>query len=135
MMKKIVCLLAALAASLTLRGEIVLAKDGKSDYRIVPPETLNKLDAPALEDLAKYLKQITGADFTGKDAKHAIYVGKCAPSDKTPLRPHERRVRSENGDIYIYGEGAFGSAFAVYDFLDKFFGCRWSLPLMTTRAR
>ncbi len=124
-MKKIVCLLAALAASFSLCGEIVLAKDGKSDYRIVPPETLNKLDAPALEDLAKYLKQITGADFTGKEAKHAIYVGKSAPSDKTPLQPHERRVRSENGDIYIYGEGAFGSAFAVYDFLDKFFGCRW----------
>ena len=124
-MKKIFCLLAALAASLTLRGEIVLAMDGRSDYRIVGREGADETERAAVADLAKYLKQITGADFTRAEAKHAIYVGKAAPSDKVPLKADERRIRAENGDLYIYGNGRCGTAFAVYDFLERFLGCRW----------
>ena len=122
-------LLSALALTLGVlsasAGELVLAKDGKSDYRIVAEPTDNRMERAAAKDLAKYLKQITGADFTDKDAKHAIYIGKVAPSDKEPLKFDERRVRSENGDIYLYGYAPHGNSFAVYDFLEEFLGCHW----------
>ena len=122
-------LLSALALTLGVlsasAGELVLAKDGKSDYRIVAAPTDNRMERAAAKDLAKYLKQITGADFTDKNAPHAIYIGKVAPSDKEPLKFDERRVRSENGDIYLYGYAPHGNSFAVYDFLEEFLGCHW----------
>ena len=127
-MKKL-WLLSALALTLGVlsasAGELVLAKDGKSDYRIVAAPTENKMEQEAAKDLAKYLKQITGADFTNQDAPRAIYIGKVAPSDKEPLKFDERRVRSENGDIYLYGYAPHGNSFAVYDFLEEFLGCHW----------
>ena len=112
-------------AAFSVRADIVLAENGKSDYRIAARPTENEMEKLAVADLAKYLKQITGADFTGKDAKHAIYIGKCAPSDQTPLKANERRVREDHGDLYLYGEGPYGNSFAVYDFLEEFLGCRW----------
>ena len=106
-------------------AELILAENGRSDYRIAAPSNANEMERLAVADLAHYLKRITGADFTGAEAKHTIYVGKAAPSDNVPLRPNERRVRSENGDLHIYGEGEYGTAFAVYDFLEEFLGCHW----------
>ena len=116
---------ALFAASGVLRGGIVLAENGRSDYRIVAREGADEREQAAVADLAVYLKRITGADFTQTAAKHCIYVGNAAPSDARPLKAQERRIRSENGDIHIWGEGKSGTAFAVYDFLDKFLGCRW----------
>ena len=107
------------------KDELVLAANGKSNYRIVDLTPGSEMEKLAVADLALYLKRITGADFTGTSAKHTIYVGKAAPSDKSPLKAEERRVRSENGDIYIYGYAPYGNAFAVYDFLEEFLGCHW----------
>ena len=55
-------------------------------------------------------------------------IGQRAPSDREPLKDRERRVRSENGDLYFYGAGRHGNAFAVYDFLDDIIGCRRFSP-------
>ena len=81
-------------------ADLILAGNGRSDYRIAAPPHANEMERLAVADLAMYLKRITGADFTGTDAKYTIHVGKAAPSDKKPLRPNERRVRSENGDLH-----------------------------------
>ena len=117
---------AACAATLPAAGEIRLASGGKTDYTIVAPEKPTKHEQAAVKDLAMYLSQITGAKFSvNGDAPKKIYVGKKAPSDKTPLKEYERRVKAEDGDLYIYGNGLQGNAFAVYDFLEKFFDCRW----------
>ena len=78
---------AACAATLPAAGEIRLASGGQTDYTIVVPEKPTKNEQAAVKDLAKYLSQITGAEFTvGGDAPRKIYVGKKAPSDKTPLK-------------------------------------------------
>ena len=107
-------------------GEIRLASDGKTDYAIVAPDRPSPDEKAAADDLAMYLTRITGAKFTvNGDAPRKIYVGRKAPGDKKPLAAAERRVRSENGDVYLYGSGWQGNTFAVYDFLDKFFDCRW----------
>ena len=124
-MKKLFLTLLSAIAVFSVRADIILAENGKSYYRIVAQPTASEMEKLAVADLAKYLKQITGADFTGQDAKHAIYIGRRAPSDKEPLKANERRIRSENGDIYIYGEGPYGNSFAIYDFLEEFLGCHW----------
>ena len=117
---------AACAAALPAAAEIRLASNGKTDYTIVAPAKPTTHEQAAVKDLAKYLSQITGAKFAvNSDAPKKIYVGKKAPSDKTPLKEYERRVKEEAGDIYICGNGLQGNAFAVYDFLEKFFDCRW----------
>ena len=124
---KLVLMLAAIFAAAALPAEVRLASGGKTDYTIVlaVDKPIGDEEAAA-EDLCQYLTKITGAKFTiGGDAPHKIYVGRKAPGDKAPLAATERRVRSENGDVYLYGNGWQGNTFAVYDFLDKFFGCRW----------
>ena len=119
-------LLAALCAVMPLAAEVRLASDGKTDYTVVAPEKPTEHEQAAVDDLAMYLSRITGAEFTvNGDAPKKLYVGKRAPSDRTPLKDYERRVKEENGDIYLYGSGYQGNAFAVYDFLEKFFDCRW----------
>ena len=126
MPSKLVAVWCAVALAAVAAGEIRLAENGKTDYTIVAPENPSRDDESAVRDLREYLTRITGATFTvNTDAPHKIYVGRKAPGDKKPLGFYERRVRSENGDIYLYGGGNNGGAFAVYDFLEKFFDCRW----------
>ena len=55
----------------------------------------------------------------------AIYIGWTAPGDNTPLSPFERRVKSVEKDLYLYGDGRLGNAFAAYDFLEQFLDCRF----------
>ena len=119
--------LAMAAVSLPLSAaEVRLASGGVTDYTIMGPAKPSRDEAAATNDLREFLTRITGAQFTvGGDARHRIHIGRKAPGDTAPLKPFERRVREEGGDVYIYGNGCSGNAFAVYDFLEKFFNCRW----------
>ena len=113
------CMIAAACAATlpAAAGDIRLASGGKTDYTIVAPEKPTKHEQAAVKDLAKYLSQITGAKFAvNGDAPKKIYVGKKAPSDKTPLKEYERRVKEDSGDVYIYGNGLQGNALAYFRF-------------------
>ena len=126
-MKKLLTTLfmAALTAS-PLAAEIRLASGGKTDYTVVAPENPTRDEQAAAEDLAATLSRITGAKFpVNGEAPKKIYVGRRAPSDRTPLKAYERRVMEEHGDLYCYGDGLRGNTFAVYDCLEKCFDCRW----------
>ena len=126
-MRKLVAAIIGALAILPLAAEVKLADGGKTAYTIVISDDANKMEQAAAGDLALYLKKVTGAEFRVADAAPSprLVIGKRAPSDKRPLRRRERRVVSENGDIYFYGDGHNGNAFAVYDFLDDIIGCRW----------
>lgn len=104
-----------------------LVSQNKTDYTIIAPEKPSEDEKAAVKDLQTFLKQITCVEFSvgAKDAPAKIYVGKIPDNDKRPFRTRERRIRSVGKDIYIYGEGPRESAFAVYDFLEKQFGCKW----------
>lgn len=126
--------LTALGLCCPLRAGLRIASGGRSGYVVVKPDRATPDEAAAAADLAHYLKLITGADLPvltaaeaaerARDAKF-LYIGRRAPSDARPFAEWERRIRSENGDVYFYGWGDRGNVFAVYDFLDRFFGCRW----------
>ena len=107
-------------------AELTLADGGKTAYKVVVVEGADKLAKAAARDLAATLKEITGADFSDNAGKSkSIFVGVAAPGDKEPLKEFERRIVTEDGNLYIYGEGQFGNNNAVYDFLRDELGCRW----------
>ena len=126
--------LAALSLCCPVRAGLRLASEGKSDYVVVKPDRATPNEEAAATDLAHYLKLITGADLPiltaaeaagrGNGAKF-LYIGRRAPSDARPFAEWERRIRSENGDVYFYGRDRRDGVFAVYDFLEEYFGCRW----------
>ena len=113
-------------------GGITLAKDGKSPYTIAyDTDNQNPVFRAALKDLSNYLREITGANIplAYQSGGPRIFVGKRAPGDDKPFTGvRERRIRSVGSDLYIYGDGLFGTVGAVYDFLEKFCGCRWFGP-------
>lgn len=127
MNKKTFLFVLALAAALPLAAELKLAENGRTAYVIVPPENPSRIESQAVEDLALYLKRSTGAEFKVDANGHSprIVVGRRAPGDNKALRLRERRIKSSGDDLYLYGGGTYGTAFAVYDFLDRFVGCRW----------
>lgn len=126
-MKKLLCSLAGAALVLTLGAGIRLAEDGSTKYTIVCGKSGGKRLKAAVKDLAKTLKQMTGAEFPVKAeaAGPKIVIGQAAPGDGKPLAPREVRAKSVGDDIYIYGEGIQGGSDAIYGFLESQLGCRW----------
>ncbi|MBP1583863.1 MAG: DUF4838 domain-containing protein [Victivallales bacterium] len=121
-------LLLALAVTLAAATpqKIIFSQDGKCRYSLVLPEELPKLDQAAVEDLRVYLQKISGAELPigNQDAACRIFYGKQPPEDERDYSQSQRSVTTVGNDIYIFGGGADGSAFAVYDFLEAL-GCRW----------
>ena len=111
------------------RGEaakLILADHGRTEYQIISAADASELDRLAAADLTATLHEITGADFSASaDKKKSIFVGVSAPADKVPLKEFERRIVTQDKNIYIYGEGKYGTNNAVYDFLRDELGCRW----------
>lgn len=126
-------LLLAFSSFRTARAEIVLAENGKTNYRIAVGNALPAGDRAAAHELADYLHQITGAEFPVEEYAELptpeenafIFVGRRPPEEARPLAPFERRVQSIGNDIYLYGSNLDGNAFAVYDFLENSLGCHF----------
>ncbi|MBQ6352499.1 MAG: DUF4838 domain-containing protein, partial [Lentisphaeria bacterium] len=114
--------------ALAAQAEVVLAKDGKTEYTIVydaaAPDVL--LD-PAVRDLAATLREITGAEFPIKTQAEGprIFIGVTPPGETAEFASRERRIRTVGKDLYLYGDYRYGTAGAIYNFLREFCGCRW----------
>ena len=125
---------AVVSLSLAAKAEpkITIAQDGKSDYCILyDKDEKDPRFVAAIKDLGDFLREITGATipFDDQTAAHKIIVGERAPGDDKPFSGvRERRIKSVGNDIYLYGDGQFGTIGAIYDFLEKFCGCRWFGP-------
>ena len=132
-MKRFFTIIALCCAAAALAGgRLVIAKDGKSDYTIAyDAENKDPVFRATLDDLSEFLREITGANIplAYQASGPRIFVGKRAPGDDKPFTGvRERRIISVGNDLYLYGDGLFGTVGAVYDFLEKFCGCRWFGP-------
>jgi len=132
-MKRLFTIIAALLCAAAFAGDkLVIAEDGKSRYTIgYDAENKDPVFRAALADLKNHLRAITGANIplAYQSGGPRIIVGKRAPGDDAPFTGvRERRIKSIGNDIYIYGDGRFGTIGAIYDFLEKFCGCRWFGP-------
>lgn len=112
-----------------------LAQNGKTTYQIVTPKNPIPGTSLAADTLAKNLKLKTGADFDVvtemKDGVDHIFVGIAPKSngstttDPANLEEDEYVTLSEDGDVYLYGEGPHGAFNAVMDFLETRLAWRW----------
>ena len=132
-MKKLFTIIALFCAAAAFAGgKLTIAKDGKSRYTIgYDAENKDPVYRAALNDLSEHLREITGAyiPLAYQSGGPRIIVGQRAPGDDAPFTGvRERRIKSVGNDIYIYGDGPFGTVGAIYDFLEKFCGCRWFGP-------
>ena len=119
----------------TQAKELTLAKDGKTDYKIVIAEKPAKQIKYAAQELSSFLKQITGADFkivSDKTAKgkYEIVLGEtnrnvAVPNNLT-VKIHEGFAVLRDGEsLQFRGKIPRGTLYGVYDFLDEKLGVRF----------
>ena len=104
---------------------MILAKAGKSEYRIVRGE--GKTLIKAAEELAKYLELISDAALEiGPDADSVPKI--LLEISPEGLKNDGYRVHTEGDDLIITGENERGILYGVYGFLENQLGCRFFAP-------
>lgn len=112
---------------------------GKTNYRIVLSSNASKTEETAANELATYLKQISGTTFeiTGTPGERNIYVGyDSANKVFKRLTAYKNdddgfMVMTIGSDIVIFGGKERGTMYGVYRFLETLFGVEWYTPTFT----
>lgn len=128
------CLLASGAEE----GNLILAEGGKTAFSIVVSEKATEPEKHAATELARFLKDISGAEFPVRaDAPGgapAILVGPDAaagifsPGEIADLGLEGYRIRTKGAILAIAGGRPRGTLYGVYSFLEDYLGCRWFTP-------
>lgn len=114
-----------------------LTDQQQTHYKIYVPKNRSETESFAAEELAKYLKSITGASFptTHILQEYTIVVGKIA--DMPILQKHLDVEKLRNADansfqiktfeniILIGGNSENAILYAVYYFLERYAGVKW----------
>lgn len=120
-------------------SELMLAADGKSDYRILLSKSPTTQDQKAADDLQTWLLQMTGAKMTIvnesrelKDHSRLISIGQTQLFKKSGLATIAEDLKDEGygidqkGDLlFLWGGRTRGVINAVYALLEEDLGCRW----------
>ena len=114
---------------------LTLAKNHQSDYRIVISQTADVATVNAANELSAYLAKITGISLpTVTDdtpaAEHEIIVGIARDAEDVipniaALGEDGFVIRVCENKLYLLGASGRGNLYAVYEFLEKFAGCRF----------
>ncbi len=112
-----------------------IVKDGVSEYVIVRGENASPSDQTAAEQLQVYLQQITGAELpivtdTVAAAEKEIIVGKTNRETEGEFVREELNedgfvIKTTGEKLYIVGTEERGTLFGVFDFLERYLGCRF----------
>ena len=118
-----------------IRQEYVLFKNKKTNYSIVLDAKASASEIWAAEELQRWLKEISGAEFPikslGSDKGPQIILGyNQFVKDKTgmpaPADADESYHYDNVGeDLVIYGGKQRGTMYGVMSFLENELGCRW----------
>jgi len=117
--------------------------DGESDYVIVRGAQAQPSEVTAAEKLQEYLKRISGCELPivtdeaparGKE----IIVGNTNRAGVEAYQVTREELGDDgfiiqargDGNILIAGGEKRGTLYGVFDFLEKFLGCRWFSPEM-----
>ena len=121
-------------------AQLELADGGSTQYVIVQAAEAGEAEVYAVEELARHLKQVTGAEFTVvsetiKQAGPRILVGPGALSRSIlgkqtvdSLGAEDYVIRTVGSDLLLVGGRTRGTLYAVYHFLDNIVGIRWWAP-------
>jgi len=109
--------------------------DNNSKVNIICEKDSIESERYAANELIKYFKQMTGADFSlsGSEKKGVnIYVGQTATVKKlmtdfdwNTLKTDGIIIKSINNNIILAGDRPRGTIYAVYEFLEDNFGIRF----------
>ncbi|MBI3987886.1 MAG: DUF4838 domain-containing protein [Lentisphaerae bacterium] len=129
----------------SLAAEIVLAGKKVAPYPILTATNAAALEKTAAQELAVYLKRMSGADFavgvvTGTVPERAICVGRLGAELPADLGLDGFVIQTKGHQLHIAGGTQQGTIYAVYAFLEEVLGCRWwtfneeDVPAMETPA-
>ena len=114
---------------------LYLTQNQTSDYRIVTPITADAATTNAANELSAYLAKITCVSLPVVTddtpvAEHEIIVGTARDAedvipDIASLGEDGFVIRALDEKLYLLGASGRGNLYAVYDFLEKFAGCRF----------
>ncbi|MGB9619056.1 MAG: DUF4838 domain-containing protein, partial [Armatimonadota bacterium] len=124
-------------------AELTLAAGGKTGYTIVIPDSPTTQDRKAAEDLARWLREITGAEFSiisesaadpdgkfisiGRTNLLESYMlhGRVLPRSLCDLGSEGYAILQGGGNLFLLGGSRRGPINAVYALLEEDLGCRW----------
>lgn len=114
---------------------MTMIANNTSPYRIVLPKTADAATVNAANELSAYLAKITGVTLPvvtddTPAAEHEIIVGIARDAgavipDIAGLGEDGFVIRVLGERLYLLGASGRGNLYAVYDFLEKFAGCRF----------
>lgn len=108
-----------------------IAENGKSDYEIVVLGEGTEIQYRSAELLQEYLQKIGEValdivDENSQDAaKHKIYIGN---KNGDSLEPNQIVIRTKGKDLFIFGHSDLDTRYAIYEFLERYLGCKWYAP-------
>ena len=117
--------------------ELTLATDGKTDYVIVIPAKPTTQEQKAAEELAQWLKEMTGAAFpttpdTAPRQAREISVGRTSrlaivdiPAATKDLGDEGYAIAVQGQRLFLLGGRTRGPIYAVFALLEEDLGCRW----------
>ncbi|HTJ13945.1 MAG TPA: DUF4838 domain-containing protein [Dinghuibacter sp.] len=103
---------------------LTLVRDGVSAYRIVLPDEPLKVDRDAAAILQRYIARISGATLpiVQDAAGPAIRLGRQV--DLSRVRDDGFLIATHGSDLFIAGAHGRATVYGVYDFLDRYLGCK-----------
>jgi hypothetical protein len=117
---------------------IVIAENGEARTVIVVSDNAAPAEKHAAQELASFLKQITGADFevsaSADGGRPRLLVGPDAARPADPkfttdgLGAEGVIIRTVGKDLILAGGRPRGTLYAVYTLLEDHIGCRWWAP-------
>lgn len=130
-------LLLSLLAVACHAAPLALASGGKTAYTIVVDPDATVTEQHAAQELASFLKQVTGVEFPVKTtvvplSTPMLLVGpgkiqnRLAPDLKLDsLKPDGIVIETVGDNLIFAGDRPRGTMYAVYTFLEDTVGCRW----------
>ncbi len=129
----------------SLAAELQLATEGKANYIISLATDAIPAERTAAEQLQRFLKEVTGADFVLRDEKDVpveeqqIFVGAgqrarslIPAAEWKDLGTDGMIIKTSKGQLILAGGRPRGTLYAVFQFLEESVGCRWWTPTEST---
>lgn len=111
---------------------ITLSLNGKTNYQIIIPVKASANEQHAADVLAKYLKKVTGAEFSIFDDSHPKTDFEILIGNNTHVTIQAAAIKHPDGfsiitignDLLLNGGSGKGIVYAVYAFLEQYCQCR-----------
>lgn len=129
--KSVIIVLLATLFACTQNNRVTIVKNNQTDYEIVLPEDADTTLHLAANQFQLYMEKISGVqipvcgEMNSDVNKNKIFIG---GKNNELSSPHSILLKNEGKNLIITGGSSQSVLFAVYEFLEKYAGCRWYSP-------